>query len=219
MDRVTEPELMDGIEQAAAYARANFEQPHAMIVEHLARVLPAVGECKTAIDLGCGPCDVTARVACLYPQLTIDALDGAAAMLQLAQQRLHKESLTQRVHLIEATLPVAAHKSYDLIIASSFLHHLHEPQVLWQAIRDFGRRGSCVFVADLTRPADEQGVDRLVARYAADEAAVLQRDFRNSLFAAFTPAEVCLQLDKAGLSQLAVEEISDRHLIVYGRLN
>ncbi len=219
MDRVTEPELMDGSEQAAAYARADFEQPHAMIVAHLARVLPAAAECKTAMDLGCGPCDVTVRLARLCPQLTIDALDGAAAMLRLAQQRLHKERLTQRVRLIEATLPVVARKSYDLIVASSLLHHLHEPQVLWRAIRDFGRRGSRVFVADLTRPADAQGADRLVARYAADEAPVLRRDFRNSLRAAFTPAEARAQLDEAGLSQLAVEEISDRHLIVYGRLD
>ncbi len=62
-------------------------------------------------------------------------------------------------------------------------------------------------------------IARLVARYAADEAPVLRRDFRNSLCAAFTPPEARAQRDEAGLSQLAVAEISDRHLIVCGRLD
>jgi len=43
-------------------------------------------------------------------------------------------------------------------------------------------------------------------------------DFYRSLLAAFTPAEVRAQLRAAGLEELAVEVISDRHLFVSGRL-
>jgi hypothetical protein len=46
----------------------------------------------------------------------------------------------------------------------------------------------------------------------------LQRDFYNSLLAAFTPAEVRRQLAKSGLRELAVSVITDRHLIVCGRI-
>jgi hypothetical protein len=45
-----------------------------------------------------------------------------------------------------------------------------------------------------------------------------RRDFFNSLLAAFTPREIEAQLRQAGSSHLEVEVISDRHLIVYGRL-
>ena len=51
-----------------------------------------------------------------------------------------------------------------------------------------------------------------------DEMEVLKRDFFNSLMAAFTPAEIRKQLKKGGLSGLAVETISDRHLLVFGRM-
>ena len=47
---------------------------------------------------------------------------------------------------------------------------------------------------------------------------MLKEDFYNSLLAAFTPAEVEDQLAAAGLS-LEIETISDRHLLVSGRLS
>ena len=46
----------------------------------------------------------------------------------------------------------------------------------------------------------------------------LRRDFRNSLYAAFTPDEVRQQLGFAGLQGLQVGYVSDRHLAVSGRL-
>ena len=47
---------------------------------------------------------------------------------------------------------------------------------------------------------------------------MLKRDFHQSLLAAYTPDEVRAQLATAGLDQLKVEAVSDRHLIVWGRI-
>ena len=47
---------------------------------------------------------------------------------------------------------------------------------------------------------------------------VLRRDFRNSLFAAYTVAEVQSQVEAAGLGGLHVAAVSDRHLAVRGQL-
>ncbi len=71
---------------------------------------------------------------------------------------------------------------------------------------------------DLRRPATEQEAERLVNEHSADAPAVLREDFYNSLLAAYTPAEVAAQLDRAGLAGLRVELPSDRHWIVTGRL-
>ena len=57
----------------------------------------------------------------------------------------------------------------------------------------------------------------IVDTYAANEPEVLRRDFFASLCAAFTLDEVRDQLEVAGLGHLAVEAISDRHLLVWGR--
>jgi hypothetical protein len=54
-----------------------------------------------------------------------------------------------------------------------------------------------------------------VKTYAADEPAILQKDFYNSLLAAFDLDEVRTQLTQAGLA-LHCEKVSDRHFAVWG---
>ena len=70
---------------------------------------------------------------------------------------------------------------------------------------------------DLMRPDNDARVAALVREYAGSEAEILQRDFKASLKAAFTPAEVRAQLLAAGLEELTVSVVSDRHLTIHGR--
>jgi len=220
MERVPEPELMAGAEQARAYAEADFGATHEEIVGHFARVFPGLEAPGPVADLGCGPVDVTVRFARRFPVCQIDAIDGSREMLELGGARLAAEGLTGRVRLLARTLPdptLAAHH-YRTVISNSLLHHLHDPQVLWETLKAIARPGACVFVADLMRPASAQAAEALLARYAATEAPILRRDFLRSLCAAFTPAELRSQLDEAGLEGLSVEVISDRHVLIHGRL-
>jgi hypothetical protein len=72
---------------------------------------------------------------------------------------------------------------------------------------------------DLKRPASLEEIDTLMVRYAADAPPVLREDFRNSLLAAYTPAEIHDQLEQVGLSRFEVKVVSDRHLAVIGRID
>jgi SAM-dependent methyltransferase len=142
-------------------------------------------------------------------------------MLAHAQAALDSlPGLAHRAHLICESLPTDRLEAgvYDVVLSNSLLHHLHEPQVLWQTIRRVGRPGALVQVVDLMRPASAGWAEALVATYADGAPEVLRNDFRNSLFAAFEPQEVVTQLHEAGLDGLAVAVISDRHLAVLGRL-
>jgi len=114
--------------------------------------------------------------------------------------------------------PHLAEHGYDFVASNSLLHHLADPAVMWQTVARCARDGAHVLVMDLARPPSELAVDALVETYAIDEAEVLRRDFRNSLFAAYTPAEVEAQLRSAGLEGLRVARVSDRHLAVSGQL-
>ena len=71
---------------------------------------------------------------------------------------------------------------------------------------------------DLMRPDSPGDVDSLVEQYSAGEPEVLKRDFHASLCAAFTADEVRSQLRVAGLPNLRVEIVSDRHLTVTGKV-
>jgi len=221
MKRRLEPELMVEADQVLAYAQADFSEPDTLFL----RLLDAMelGELREAraLDLGCGAAALTLRFLKAYPQAECDALDGSAAMLEQARLALDElPGLARRCRLVQDVLPSAQilKSAYDLVLSDSLLHHLHDPQVLWQSIRAAAKPGAIVLVMDLMRPPSAMWAESLVAAYAADAPEVLRRDFRHSLFADFEPQEVVAQLKAAGLSELEVRVVSDRHLAVQGRL-
>ena len=221
MQRIPEPELMEGDEQARAYAAADFSRAHQSYVTLFAETFPKRPGAAAALDLGCGPADVTLRFAKANPGYTFHAVDGSAAMLDQARQAVKSQRLPgKRVRFVEGRIPGAPIplKQYDVILSNSFLHHLHDPQVLWQCVRNYARKGTIVFVTDLFRPVSRARAHSLVRKYSAGEAPILKRDFYNSLLAAFTPSEVQAQLTQARLACLAVKVISDRHLVVFGEI-
>jgi ubiquinone/menaquinone biosynthesis C-methylase UbiE len=220
LPRTPEPELMNEAEQARAYAEADFAEPHEQFIARFAACFPALILDGTVLDLGCGPADVSVRFAKAYPRCHLHGIDGAPAMLERGQARIEAERLTHRIRLIEGYLPGAdlPCAAYAAVISNSLLHHLRDPQVLWEAVRRYGRPGAAVFVMDLRRPQTLEEADVLVRRHAAGEPAILQRDFRHSLHAAYRPEEVRQQLQMAGLADMEVQVISDRHLAVAGWL-
>jgi SAM-dependent methyltransferase len=220
VQRIPEPELMDDAAQALAYARADFAAPHDAFVARLVARIRGASLRGAALDLGCGPGDVSFRVARALPQLAIDAVDGAEAMLALARAEAEKRGLANRVRFARAHLPEDAPpgRDYALVYSSSLLHHLREPAALWESAKRWGARRAHVFVGDLLRPASEADARAIVAREAAREPELLQRDFFRSLCAAYMLEEVRAQLADAGLGQFALEVTSDRHWIAYGVL-
>jgi ubiquinone/menaquinone biosynthesis C-methylase UbiE len=221
VDRVLEPELMTEEENARAYAGADFSDSHQGYVFRFSELFPDAPPQARMLDLGCGPGDVTLRFARRFPGWEIDAVDGSAAMLDQARSSLHLEpGLSERVHLFHAMLPTVTlpDPDYQVVLSTSLLHHLPGPQVLWETVRRFAAPDAIVFVADLFRPPTPHDASALIDRYAVGEPDVLRQDFYNSLLAAFTPYEVEQQLTDAGLTTLKVETVSDRHLIVWGRM-
>jgi cyclopropane fatty-acyl-phospholipid synthase-like methyltransferase len=215
-----EPELMDDREQARAYARADFEEPNAAFVRHLRAHFEPLPERAKLVDLGCGPGDIAVRLARAFPGWTIDAMDGSAAMLQHAREAVQRAGVAERVRLIQQCVPSARLPTdgYDIVLSNSLLHHLHDPGGLWATVARVGCCGARVMVVDLFRPHSPEAARSIVETYSGAEPQVLKRDFFNSLLAAFTPDEIRAQVATAGLDGLQVHVISDRHVLVVGRL-
>jgi cyclopropane fatty-acyl-phospholipid synthase-like methyltransferase len=217
--RVAEPELMDTVEQARAYAAADFSEPHQAFVTRFRDRFPDfVG--GHVLDLGCGAADVTVRFARAYPAARVHGVDGAQAMLDEGRRLVRQVGLGERItlELLRLPSPSLGGAEYDAVISNSLLHHLAEPAVLWSSIEAAARPGAPVFVMDLHRPASTDAAQRLVDEYAADESPVLRDDFYRSLCAAYTPEEVQSQLVRSALPHLRVEVVGDRHLVVYGAI-
>ena len=221
MKRIPEPELMDSDEQARAYAAADSSEAHQSYVTLFDETFPDRPARATVLDLGCGAADVVVRFAQANPRYTFHAVDGSAAMLKYARKALQgRPNLVRRIKLAQAFIPEARlpRKTYDVILSSNFLHHLPEADALWHTIRRYATHGTLVFVTDLFRPPNRVAAKRLVERYSTEEPAILQRDFLNSLLASFTVEEVRKQLIQAQLGHLRIEVISDRHVMIFGRM-
>ncbi len=214
--RTPEPELMDDVTQALAYAKADFDEPNAAFLElvgcHASASLPG-----RVVDLGCGPGDIAVALAQRWAGSSVVGVDGSRAMLAHAHERATHSAV--EVVFVQATLQeLPSLGQFDVVVSNSLLHHLSDPAVLWRVIKALGRPGAQVVVMDLTRPQTAGGASQLVAQYSGDEPPVLQRDFLNSLHAAFRVEEVRDQLLLTGMDTLQVGRVSDRHLAVWGAL-
>jgi len=218
MHRILESELMEGYEQVKAYAEADFSEPNHRFIEFVSSSISPYFSGK-ALDLGCGPGDISYRFAKQFPESTIDAIDGSKPMLDYAAKRLTLE-LSGQINYIHARIPFATAFSgpYDVVFSNSLLHHLSDPQVLWQTVKTCAGKQTPIVVMDLLRPESESAANLLVNEYAANEPDILKHDFYHSLLAAFTLDEIRLQLSYAQMN-LAVEQISNRHVLITGKIN
>jgi ubiquinone/menaquinone biosynthesis C-methylase UbiE len=224
MHRIPEPELMDDPVQALAYAQADFSASHGARVQMFRELFPRLALSGPVLDLGCGSGDVLLRFARAFPEAHFVGIDGSRPMLELAQAAIDAEpSLRDRVRVRYGIIPQCElpQEPWRLVMSHSLLHQLHEPQVLWRTVAscaDSAGEGCAVFIADLRRPASEPDARRLVQATSKNEPEILQRDFFNSLCAAFEPDEVRHQLAAAGLRQLRVATHEPYHMTISGLL-
>lgn len=243
MDRILEPEIMSDRDADAAYARADFSDSNQAFADRLAEALRAAGagsgleahsaapsgapehaRARTAhgpriADLGCGPGDVTIRIARAVGGAHLVGVDGSEEMLRLAREAIRAARLSERVTLHLGRVPglELPEHGFDAVVSKDMLHHLPDPHGLWSEISRLARAGAVVLVMDLVRPGSPVEAREIVERVAGREHPLLKEDFYNSLCAAFTIDEVGAQLRAANLA-LTVERAGDRHMMVRGVL-
>ena len=216
MNRIIEPELMEEEEQGFAYAQADFSGPNKQFIALFLAKFPDFTGSGRVLDLGCGPADILIRFARRYPDCACVGIDGAEAMLAPGRRVIEQEKLSRHITLRCQCLPFADNEGcFQAILSNSLLHHLHHPQVLWQTISDCTAPGGTILIMDLFRPESIESARHIVDTYAGNESKILQADFYNSLLAAFRVDEVRSQLQQTGL-KLRCEEVSDRHLAIWG---
>ncbi len=104
MQRIPGPELMNDVEQAQAYAAADFAEPHQRFVELLCERFPSADP-ASALELGCGAGDTSIRFARAFLQSIVHGIDGAEAMLACGRDAVRASGLADRVELVRGYLP------------------------------------------------------------------------------------------------------------------
>lgn len=208
---------MDDMQQAMAYAQADFSSSNQMFVDDLVESYGS--RLGTVLDIGCGPGDIPIRLARAKSSVYVIAVDASEVMVSLAHEAAETTNLLQRVRVVRGRIPGLRLRAggFDAIVSKDLLHHLPDPMVLWEEIKRLGRPGVVVYVMDLFRPETQEAARQIVESVSGGESEVLKRDFYNSLLAAFTPDEVRDQLRRGGLG-LEVDVVSERHMRIRGML-
>ena len=221
MQRRLEPELMNGDAQVQAYAAADFSSGDQATIEAIQRLVFSSSPMPPdplVVDMGCGPGNITLRLAHLFPKARIIGIDGAESMLALARERAEKQKLdiSFLCQTLQDVLRGPLLGQADLIVSNSLLHHLHQPDLLWRVTQALAAPACRALHRDLRRPSSDAEIEQLLLKHLPSAPEVLQRDFTASLAAAFEPQEVTAELHRLGLNQLTVSAEDDRYLVVSG---
>ena len=219
MNRVLEPELMDNTEQAKIYASANFKQENQCFVDRFVQAHSDELDNAHVVDLGCGPGDILIRLIKAHPTLHVTGIDASQPMIDIAQHSIDEAKLGDRIKLkCQRFQDVTFSTPVDAIISNSLAHHVPNPLQFWYAIKTMAKPGAPVLVMDLIRPESIEEAQAIIDQYASQEPPQLQKDFYNSLLAAFTEDDVAAHLAELNLSRLLLDIPDDRHWIVEGRV-
>lgn len=222
MKRVVEPELMNDPEQVEAYAGSDLDNAYWLFVQCFKKYFSQRILQGAMLDLGCGPAGIPLRLARRYPNCEIHGVDGAPRMLAHGRKAVQREGLEHQVQLFHGQLPnrlPLPRSRYEVIISNSFLHHLVDPMILWDAIHDYSLPNAAILIIDLVRPTSDKQAQIVVDTYMPDAPLLLRQDMMHSLRAAFTLDEVTSQLQEAGLAgSLCLTMATPFQFAVYGNL-
>jgi SAM-dependent methyltransferase len=180
MQRIVEPELMDDVAQVEAYNAGNKQFGIDGFLHYYEKNINITN--GKIVDLGCGTADYLVALAKKYPDLTIVGYDGSLNMVKQAQENVQGYNITVICKQFSDIVDTA-----DCAISINTLHHLHDPSVMWRAIRSISNN---VLVMDIIRPQSIAVADAIVNMINGQDPEIFKRDFYNSLLAAFSLEEL-----------------------------
>jgi len=89
MERIPEPELMVEKEQVISYDEADFSEGEVNLINqinyYLLRKNISLGEKDLIVDLGCGPGNISEKLAIKWPNTEVVGIDGSKEMILRAE--------------------------------------------------------------------------------------------------------------------------------------
>ncbi len=231
MERIPEPELMEKKEQVISYDEADFSEGEVNLVNqinhYLLRKNISLGEKDLIVDLGCGPGNISEKLAIKWPNTEVVGIDGSKEMILRAQY--NKELSTDPKKLknlryicsdikdIKLTNCLLK-KKISLLVSNSLIHHITHLEDFFNTIKSMSSNITVNFHKDLKRPFDEKTALELKAKCSKKYNEILTTDYYASLRASYTFKELKNFTLKNDLSSLDVFEEGDNYLIVYGNV-
>ena len=203
LERVPEPDLVmtakENVDQFDEIINSNIAISFCGALELLFEIgaLPRAGK---ILDLACGPGHFSLFLAKYGGAGKVIGVDLSEPMLEKARQNAEKMGLSHRVEFVLGDITNLSQfhdHEFDLITCTNSAHHLPTIEALQEMLQEMGRlmnEHGTAFVMDLTRLRTFDCVQKYVQlmghEYLSHGLEKLYEDFRNSMYAAWTPAEL-----------------------------
>lgn len=203
LKRRPEPELMMDEEQIKAYGNANFGISTPLFIDLFDKLISNNEMNLNILDIGCGPAEISIKLAKKYPNMLVHAIDGSKGMIKFAKNNILANSLSHRIFLNHLFISdcLEYKQNFDLIISNFTLHHFHEPKTFWNFIKRISNHDTKILIMDLIRPNSQTDFNSIMLNCPEKIPAVLKEDLHNSLLASFTIDEVKKQLKEIEFDQ------------------
>ena len=231
MERIPETELMEKKDQVISYDEADFSEGEFNLVNqinyYLLKKKISLGEKDLIVDLGCGPGNISEKLAIKWPNTEVVGIDGSKEMIVRAEYNkkisTHQKKLKNLRYICSDIKDIKSNnflskKKISLLVSNSLIHHITHLEDFFNTIRSLSSNITVNFHKDLKRPYDEQSALKLKARCSSKYNEILTNDYYASLRASYTFKELKKFTLENDLSSLDVLEDGDEYLIVYGNL-
>ena len=231
MERVVEPELMETKEQVISYDAADFSEGENNLIKQINHYLFKnnifFSEKDLIVDLGCGPGNMSEKLAINWPNTEVVGIDGSKEMILRAESNKKmniKQKKLKNLRYVCSDIKdfklnnISPKKEISLLVSNSLIHHITHINDFFNTIRSLSNKKTINFHKDLKRPLDEKSALELKAKCASKYNQILTNDYYASLRASYTYKELKDFTLENDLSSLEVFEDADNYLIVYGNV-
>ncbi len=210
MQRITEPEVMDSLQDALEYDSMDFLEVNTAFAKRAIELGSPQG---LILDAGTGTARIPILMGQMRPQWQIIGIDLAQSMLQVGQKNVEQARLQQQIKLefVDAKKLPYLDSHFDMVVSNSLIHHLPNPLPFLTELKRVLKPNGAMFLRDLMRPNSLETLEEIVEREAGNCNDYQKGLFRDSLYAAFTLDEVNELMQQAGLVGVNVYQSSDRH--------
>jgi len=231
MERIPEPELMEEKEQVISYDEADFSEGEFNLINqinhYLLRKNISLGEKDLIVDLGCGPGNISEKLAIKWPNTEVVGIDGSKEMILRAEYNnsisTNQKKLKNLHYVCSDIKDIKSNnflfkKRISLLVSNSLIHHITNLEDFFNTIRSLSNNITVNFHKDLKRPLDEKAALELKAQCSNKYNEILTNDYYASLKASYTFKELKNFTLENDLSSLDVFEEGENYLIVYGNV-
>ena len=231
MERIPEIELMEGKEQVISYDKADFSEGEVNLINqinnYILRKNISLNEEDLIVDLGCGPGNISEKLAIKWPNSEVVGIDGSKEMILRAEYNkeisANKKNLKNLRYVCSDIKDIKStnfllKKKISLLVSNSLIHHITHLEDFFNTIRSLSSNVTVNFHKDLKRPLNEKSALELKAQCSTKYNEILTNDYYASLRASYTFKELKNFTLENDLSSLEVFEDGDKYLIVYGNV-